>query len=148
MKILFLKLYLQIFRLLWKSQKWMLNLTRMHSSRMRTARPLTGVPICMLGGGPVQGVGVVQGGGGPVQGGWSCPWGGGGGMVDLWPPPPPCEHVTYPMMHLVSPPPPPRVKVTHACENITFATREVMMCLWCHYWLTILASTKVILKFS
>ena len=63
--------------------------TRMHSSRMRTARPLTLVPVCMLGvggregvvpggGGPVQGEGVVgpvKGGGGPFScpgGWWSC----------------------------------------------------------------------------
>ena len=42
--------------------------TRMHSSRMRTARTLTVVPVCVCvgGGGVVQGVGV---------GGGSCPGG-------------------------------------------------------------------------
>ena len=39
---------------------------------------------------------------------------------------PPCDHVTYPMMHLVSPNPsrpPPSFsdRMTDACENITFA---------------------------
>ena len=133
--------------------------TRMHSSRMRTARPLTVVPICMLGrggggGGPGWGWGCCPGGGGggPVQGGmvlsrgvlsrggrccpggWSCPEGSvvqgggcvvqGGGVVHrldrtTTPTPPPWDratspgqdhlhpdHVTYPMMHLVSHLPP------------------------------------------
>ena len=64
----------------------------MHSSRMRTARTLTVVPVYGGGGGGGRwfndlsflcvcvcvGGCPVQGGGGPVQGGGCCPGGGGG----------------------------------------------------------------------
>ena len=112
---------------------WKLEWTRMHSSRMRTVCPLTIVPVCMLGWGgwPL----TLGGGGWPLtlggrwltfdpsgwcSGGWWCPGvcqGGGVGVqgdrhpLHLWPGPPPgsdhlpCDHVTYPLMQLVSPPP-------------------------------------------
>ena len=78
------------------------------------------VILCRGEGGAVQGVG-----GGPVQGAGSPVWGqvvpsrrqvvlsrGRGEVVlsreggDIHHHPPACDHVTYPMMHLVSPPPP------------------------------------------
>ena len=78
---------------------------------------------------------------GGIQGLW-CPGGGGvqgvvfRGRVGVRgrgcpiPPGPdhlPCDHVTFPMLHLVSPPP--WIGQTDACENITFtrfATRAVI----------------------
>ena len=74
---------------------------------MRTVRPLTVVPVCMLcggGGGSCMYAGVV-----PIRGGWT-----------------PRDHVTYPMMHLLSQLSPSRVGQTNAFENITFATRAVI----------------------
>ena len=67
---------------------------------------------CCPGGREVlfKGEGVVEGGG-VVQRERCCS-------------PPSSDHVTYPMMHLVSPPPP-QVEQTDACENINFATRAV-----------------------
>ena len=97
-----------------------MNETRIHSSRMRSTRPLTVVPVYMLvGGGGGGGGGVVQGGGGRC-----CPP---TSRQDS-----PSDHVTYPMMHLVShlPPPLPGVEQTDACQNITFArfaTQAIMM---------------------
>ena len=102
---------------------------------MRAACPLTVVPVCMLEGegGVVQRGGVVlsrggrevcPGGGDPVQGEGGVVWGGGG----LWSTPYPPDrtttrdHVTYPMMHLVSHLLPLfSDRMTNACENITFA---------------------------
>ena len=73
--------------------------TRMHSSRMHTARTLTVVPVCIAG---VLLVVLSRRGGW-----WSCPgvgwWSCAGGCT--WPlttTHPHCDHVTYPMMHLVS----------------------------------------------
>ena len=110
---------------------------RMRSSRIRTARPLAVVPVCMLGR-------SLSGGCGPCPGGVVVPvlgGGGGGGPCLLgWPLttmiPLPCDHVTSPIMHLVSPPPPSWTEwVTQACENINFvrfATRVVItsQCEW------------------
>ena len=111
----------------------------MHSSSMRTPRPGIDRNTCMC----VWGEGGVLGGGNLVLGEevtWS--WGGGRhspGHLPLPPwsrsplpwtrSPPDCDHVTYPMIHLVSPPPPKCDRMTDACENITFArfvTRAVM----------------------
>ena len=99
--------------------------TRIHSSRMRNARPFTVVPVCMLGmvvlsggggGGAVQGEGVVvlsRGGGG---GRWLT-------SDPMWP----CDlshdafGITPPLLF--------SDRMTDACENITFArfsTRSVI----------------------
>ena len=80
---------------------------------MRTARALTVVPV--LGGGRscVLGDGCLPQGQDHLPPGQDhTPWTG----------PPPPNHVTYPMMHLMSClPPSPKVEQTDACENITFA---------------------------
>ena len=88
----------------------------MLSSRMRTARPLTVVPVCMLGGGVIWGGGVVRGGdvvqGGrrccPEGGGRCCPWKGwgrevlsGGSCCPLFPRPCDLSHDAFG----VTPPP-------------------------------------------
>ena len=111
--------------------------TRLHSSRMRTARPLTVVPIWLLlgrGGGRVGGDGEVNDPSHPRGGGgrwWSCLGGrsmtcpilcgGGGGPLrgggwGVVMSTSPCDHVTYSMMHLVSPPPQ-YYRMTDACEK-------------------------------
>ena len=65
--------------------------------------------------------------------GGGCP---GSGEVDVSPPldrTTPCDHVTYPMMHFISPPPLCTEWVTHACQNIKFArftTQAVMKQVW------------------
>ena len=122
--------------------KWNFSITRMHSSRMRTARPLTVVPVCIMGGGggvgqwpflPGGGVelwprGVValwpRGGGDQVwpgggevtrsdqEGGWWPSLTGGGGD-QVWP-----VDLSHDALHV----PPPKVEQTNACENIAFAT--------------------------
>ena len=90
-------------------------------SRMRTTCLLTVVPVCcrgrLSGQWPFMGVSGQMGGGGLVGGMRSGQRGGGGGLVTeegggwplttstLWP-----DHL-----------PRPQVKVTHICENITFA---------------------------
>ena len=89
---------------------------------MRTARPLTVVPV--WGGDPVLG-GYVFMGICLFNSGMVLSWGGGGGGGWRWKgpptPSPTPNHVTYPMMHLMSHLFPPRVEQTDACENITFA---------------------------
>ena len=101
--------------------------TRMHSSRMRTARTLTVVPVCGGGG---RGVNDLSFLGGVVHGGWSCPGrvvvvlsrgsclGRGWscrGVVDLWSPPP-CDHMTI-CCHTPPPPPPPPPEVTRLWKH-------------------------------
>ena len=53
-----------------KIKHYIASITRMHSIRMRTACPLTVVPVC-----------IPEGGGG----GWPLALAGGGGVWDLWP---------------------------------------------------------------
>ena len=114
---------------------------RMHSSRMHATCPHIEHSACMWGG-EVNDLSFLGQWVGEVNdlsflwGRWSGPGGGAPvkGVVVLsrgrYLPPPqtrsPCDHVTYPMMHLVSPPLP-RVEQTDACENITFARFEVQM---------------------
>ena len=71
----------------------------MHSSRMRTARPCIDRSACMWGAGGGRSMTIPSFGGGGVvltRGGV-----GEGGPIQGGSPPP--DHVTYPMMHLVSP---------------------------------------------
>ena len=93
----------------------------MFCSRMCNASPMTVIPICMVGRRQVcyPGAGVVlsRGGGGHVHRGCVVHH----PLQDQALPP---NHVTYPMIYLVSHIPSPVFsdRMTDACENITFAS--------------------------